>query len=139
MLSRTPFPIRRRNAFLMLTIALLILSVFQRPSLLAHVGSLGGWVKLILVSFSSIYASLAFYQIANVILGNNGLPWYTRPGGLQVFMGLVIGTCFLFFLADCLLGSIGLPCLIRQKALVYLFFAELCLLIPLSEWVWIRR
>jgi hypothetical protein len=134
----TPLPIRRRNAMLWTAAALLVLAMIQHPSLFIYLFSVSGWIRIALVAFAGIYSCLEFNQIANQILKNNGLPWYTRPGGFGVLMVLVVGLCLLLGFVDFLMITLGLPTLISQKALVFLFFSEICLWTVLSEWIHIK-
>ena len=133
-----PLPIRRRNAMLWTAAALLVLAMIQHPPLFIYLFSVSGWIRIALVSFAGIYSCLGINQIANQILKNNGLPWYTRPGGLGVLMVLVVGLCLLLGVVDFLMITLGLPTLISQKALVFLFFSEICLWTVVSEWIRIK-
>lgn len=138
MFSNKPLPIRKRNAMLWTAAALLMVAIFQHPSLISYLFSMSGWIKIILISFSGIYGCLGFNQIANRFLKNNGLPWYTRPGGLGIFMAMVIGFCLLLGFVDFLMITQGLPTLMSQKALVLLLFSQICMWTVLSEWVRIK-
>jgi len=53
-------------------------------------------------------------------------------------MVLVVGLCLLLGFADFLMLTLGLPTLISQKALVFLFFSEICLWTVVSEWIRIK-
>ena len=131
-----PQPIKKRNALILTGIVLLVVAIIQKPALLLSCLSVKGIVHIVLMGLSSMFLAFGFHEFGNQFLRNDGLPWYTRPGGITVVMLLVILLCFAFALIDRLILPIaGINSILHEQAYRYELFGMTLLWITTLEWV----
>jgi len=127
-------PIARRNLILYAGLGMLAMAVFHKPSLLLSFLSANGIFNIFIAGFVSLFAAMGFYETASLMLKNNGLPWYARPGGLFILAVLVTA----FFLVRHVLNNVffpvfGISPLIHERAQLYMFWGMTFLWIVFLE------
>ena len=135
-----PQPVRKRNILLLTGLVMLVMAVVHEPSLLLFFLTSKGISHVFLMIMASFCTAMGFHELANCLLKNNGLPWYTRPGGFMamililVFVGILIAAVETYILP--LIGPVRL---LAEKAYMYEMFGMTLLWIVCLEWVTCKR
>jgi len=129
-----PNPWAQRKLILYAGMGMLASAIVHKPSLLLFFMSINGIFEVFMMAFIALFAAMGFYEAAALILKDNGLPWYTRPGGLVVLVAFVIG----FFLVRHVLNNVFFPAfgvtpIVHERTQLYGFWGMTFLWIVFLE------
>ncbi|MCP4608784.1 MAG: hypothetical protein GY845_08725 [Planctomycetes bacterium] len=131
-----PKPVKKRNILFCAGIIMLIIAVILKPSLLLFFLTSEDRVHVFLVVLASLCIAIGFHELANGLLKNNGLPWYTRPGGFIVLILLTTLFCIMAaFIDGLILPTLGIGPIVKEQAHRYELFGMVILWIISLEWV----